>query len=232
MKNTIIKTSSILIIVYLLFFLACKKEDIPKQFPPIISCPGIHEIEYGGEIYSTVLVGEQCWMTRNLNIGKRIYDTVNMKNNDTIEKHCYQNDSNYCTKMGGLYAWNELMQYSVEVGAQGICPHGWHIPTTKDFGVLCTYILGYSGYLMENDSSWGSVLNNICVDCLGVTGFELLPGGMLVNYSHGGNRYMGGDAFLWTSNKTYVNISSDEFAFEELYHTHKWYYSVRCIKDE
>jgi uncharacterized protein (TIGR02145 family) len=41
-----------------------------------------------------------------------------------------------CTKYGGLYQWNEIMQYTTQNGTQGICPSGWHISTDEEWKVL------------------------------------------------------------------------------------------------
>ncbi len=29
-----------------------------------LSCPGIPTVSYGGQIYNTVLIGDQCWLRR------------------------------------------------------------------------------------------------------------------------------------------------------------------------
>ena len=58
------------------------------------------------------------------------------ENNGSIEKYCYDNDTINCEVFGGLYQWNEAMQYKTSGGSQGICPDGWHIPTLTDFEKL------------------------------------------------------------------------------------------------
>jgi uncharacterized protein (TIGR02145 family) len=57
-------------------------------------------------------------------------------NNSIIEKYCYDNNLDSCTKYGGLYQWNEIMQYTTQQGVQGICPTGWHLPTDEEWKVL------------------------------------------------------------------------------------------------
>jgi len=61
---------------------------------------------------------------------------MEQSNNGTIEKYCYNNEPDSCTKYGGLYQWNEMMQYTTQQGAQGICPPGWHLPTDEEWKVL------------------------------------------------------------------------------------------------
>ncbi|MBT6226470.1 MAG: hypothetical protein HOI47_07430 [Candidatus Scalindua sp.] len=90
-----------------------------------------------GNSYNTVQIGSQCWMAENLNVGTN--NTGYLTDNDVIEKHCYGDhalgDVN-CATEGGLYPWDEAMQYSTEKGAQGICPTGWHIPTDSEWKTL------------------------------------------------------------------------------------------------
>jgi uncharacterized protein (TIGR02145 family) len=109
-------------------------------------CTGLPTITYGGQTYNTVQIGNQCWMKENLNIGNMV-TSVNTDashsechNNGIIEKYCYNNNPAMCTTYGGLYTWDEMMQYSHTAGAQGICPTGWHIPTDPEWCTLNLYL--------------------------------------------------------------------------------------------
>ncbi|MCK6649671.1 MAG: hypothetical protein L6Q66_08445, partial [Bacteroidia bacterium] len=93
-------------------------------------------IVYGGKIYNTVTIGTQTWLKENLDIGTMILGAQNATNNDVIEKYCYNNLIENCEIYGGLYQWNEAMQYITTQGAQGICPTGWHMPTRAEFQKL------------------------------------------------------------------------------------------------
>nr|NQU91954.1 PKD domain-containing protein [Bacteroidota bacterium] len=99
--------------------------------------------------YNTVQIGERCWMSENLNIGTMINGTEDMQDNDLIEKYCYEDNEANCDIYGGLYQWDELMQYTNVEGAQGICPDGWHVPTHEEW---CT---------LENEVDAGSIPCNI-----------------------------------------------------------------------
>ena len=101
-----------------------------------VPCPGIPTITYEGQVYNTVLIGEQCWLKENLNVGIMINSSQYQQNNGIIEKYCYDNDPANCDTYGGLYQWNEVMQYVTIEGAQGICPEGWYIPTDDDWKIL------------------------------------------------------------------------------------------------
>ena len=88
------------------------------------------------QIYKTVQIGDQCWMAENLNIGQMINGSEDMTDDGVIEKYCYDNDPYYCEVYGGLYQWNEMMEYTITPGVQGICPEGWYIPTDDEWSIL------------------------------------------------------------------------------------------------
>ena len=92
--------------------------------------------ERDGKSYNSVLIGDQCWMAENLNIGVMIDSLQSQTNNSQIEKYCYNNSEDSCSNYGGLYQWNEIMNYETTPGAQGICPTGWHIPTDNEWKIL------------------------------------------------------------------------------------------------
>jgi uncharacterized protein (TIGR02145 family) len=89
-----------------------------------------------GKEYPTVLIGNQCWMARNLDIGELIPGNQNQNDTILIEKYCYNNDPENCEIYGGLYQWNQVMDYTTEEGAQGICPPGWHVPSDNEWKIL------------------------------------------------------------------------------------------------
>lgn len=85
-------------------------------------------------------IGTQTWAKFNLNVGTRIAGASNQTNNATLEKYCYSDTESSCTTYGGLYQWDEAMQYTNANGAQGICPTGSHIPTDAEWTTLETYL--------------------------------------------------------------------------------------------
>jgi uncharacterized protein (TIGR02145 family) len=97
-------------------------------------------VDYGGITYHTLQVGTQCWLQENLNIGTRINNYVNQNNTGTVEKYCHTNLESNCDAYGGLYQWDEAMQYVTTEGAQGICPSGWHIPSNTEATAFITQI--------------------------------------------------------------------------------------------
>ena len=73
--------------------------------------------------YNTVEIGTQCWMAENLNIGTRIDGSRKQTDNAILEKYCYGDNEANCDIYGGLYQWNEMMQYVTNQGARNL--PGW-----------------------------------------------------------------------------------------------------------
>jgi uncharacterized protein (TIGR02145 family) len=136
------------------------------SFTTTTTCPVT--VGHAGKTYNTIQIGDQCWLKENLNIGTRINGSQNQNNNSTIEKYCYNDSANNCNIYGGLYQWNEAMQYSSVEGSKGICPIGWHIPTDDEWCTLTQFIdntvdcgtTGWSGtdagYKMKSTAGWNS----------------------------------------------------------------------------
>jgi uncharacterized protein (TIGR02145 family) len=99
-------------------------------------CARTPTISYRGKNYNTITIGNQCWLKQSLNIGTMIDNSQDQSNNNLVEKYCYSNNESNCATYGGLYQWDEVMQYETTEGAQGICPEGWHIPTTEELDAL------------------------------------------------------------------------------------------------
>lgn len=83
-----------------------------------------------------LVIGSQTWAKANLNVGTMIAGSTSPTNDSVIEKYCYGNIEANCTTYGGLYNWNEAMNYVVNDGAQGICPAGSRIPSDDDWKLL------------------------------------------------------------------------------------------------
>src|ERR1035437_10384230 len=99
-------------VIFLLVFCSISYSQNP--------CPGVPTVDYGGKTYHTVQIGSQCWLKENLDIN----GIDSTRNNDTIEKFCYNNDPANCATYGGLYQWNEAMQSVTTDKTKGICPTG------------------------------------------------------------------------------------------------------------
>jgi uncharacterized protein (TIGR02145 family) len=86
--------------------------------------------------YQTVQLGSQCWLANNLNYGTIIASSQDQRDNCVFEKYCYNDNPVNCVSQGGLYQWDELMQYDDTPADQGFCPPSWHIPTENEWNTL------------------------------------------------------------------------------------------------
>lgn len=155
-----------------------------------------------GNAYNTVLVNQQCWMASNLKVGTKLASGSTMPaNNGVIEKWCYNNEDANCASEGGLYHWDEAMQYVNTAGAKGICPSGWHIPTDAEQYALENYLKD-TGQTCDASrvGAW---------DC-STAGTKLKSGGSSgMNFPLAGHRYSdgsfynrGSNAYVWSSSES------------------------------
>lgn len=202
------------------------------------TCPGIPTVSYGGTTYNTVQIGTQCWLKENLNIGTMITGATTSTNNGIIEKYCYNNDESNCAVYGGLYAWEEMMQYVTTEGAQGICPAGWHLPSYAEWTMLTTY-LGDSiagGKMKEAGLTHWASPNYRATNESGFTG---LPGG-LRNNQGGVFNNLTYEGYFWSSKSSSYPDPNDAQSWYLDYNNkfatrvsayNDYGYSVRCVKD-
>ncbi len=194
-----------------------------------------------GKSYNTIQIGTQCWFKENLNIGSIIAGSQQQINNSVIEKYCYNDIESNCTIYGGLYQWNEMMQYLNTEGVQGICPTDWHIPTDAEWTTIITFLGGESvaggkmkstGTIEAGTGLW----SNPNTGATNVSGFTAVPAGY---------RVLGG-AFDYFSRTDYWWSSSVESFWDNVWCRYVLYstsetlkydqsknngYSVRCLKN-
>ena len=168
---------------------------------PEFSCGD--SVSYGGESYPTVQIGTQCWFAKNLNVGTMINGTSTQTNNATLEKYCYNNDTAQCTTYGGLYQWDEMMQYTTTAGAQGICPSGWHLPTDTEWKTL---VESQATLGCESSTGWQCDPAGTALKSGGSSGFNGLLAGY--RYTNGSFYYQGSNAYLWSSSESGTNAWS------------------------
>ena len=188
-----------------------------------------------GQIYQTVQIGEQCWMAENLNIGTMINGSNDQTDDGTIEKYCYENSTSNCDTYGGLYQWNEMMQYTTTQGVQGICPEGWHLPTDAEWTTLVDFLGGSSvaggkmkeaGYAHWNSPNTGATNES---------GFTALPGGCRNTFGY--FNYLGSTAYFWSSTEDDTYVAWDRYLFYNSDNVVRYDnakhngYSVRCFQD-
>jgi len=183
-------------------------------------------VDYGNEIYETVVIGTQTWMARNLN-----YNANNSQ--------CYDDNENNCTYFGygRLYRWYTAMS---------VCPNGWHLPSQEDWTTLVKFVGSQAvGNKLKNSNNWNG---------RDIYGFSALPGGFChyewmstsVAEVHKGCRYshVGTNGYWWSgtesyeSSAKYVEITDDDNIYgmgivNGMGSASKddYLFSVRCLKD-
>lgn len=184
-------------------------------------------------VYSTVQIGNQCWMAKNLNIGTLIDGNIGQKDNSTIEKYCYDNNEVYCNTYGGLYQWDEMMQYVTTEGTQGVCPEGWHLPTDAEW---CTLELEVDPTTICRKSGGRGTDGGTTLKQGGGSNFKARLAGYRVTNGLFFN-YLGTSAHYWTSSKNDSQSAWDRelnvnMTSVDSYNSGKDFgFSVRCIKD-
>ncbi len=195
-------------------------------------------LSYEGQDYEIIKIGDQLWFAENLNVGTRINSTTGgsqQTNNSIIEKYCYDNDENNCDTYGGLYEWNEVMQYVTTPGTQGICPSGWRIPTETELKTLTYKPFVGSVPVPELIDQSQTMTNGLTAT--NTTGFSAMFVGYRSQYDSGNFWRLSTQAMFWTSTNlsSYVargaNMHYDtNFTYYTNFHKYEGF-SVRCLKN-
>ena len=208
-------------------------------------------------VYKTLTIGTQVWMTENLkttkyNDGAAITNITDNTAWDalTTPSYCwYSNDATtYKATYGALYNW-----YAVDIASNGnknVCPSGWHVPTDSDWTSLTNYLInngyGYQGSVndigksMASTTGWttdatpGTVGNDQASN--NNSGFTALPGGYRGLNGTSGN--IGLDSYWWSSTEysstiAVVRLMTYNYTYVANYNYYKHYgFSVRCVQGE
>jgi uncharacterized protein (TIGR02145 family) len=189
---------------------------------PVFTCGNMFQDPRDTHSYPTVKLGTQCWMAANLDYGTEIPNTQFPWDNCTPEKYCFNDNPANCLSSGGLYTWDEMMQYADTPSLQGFCPPGWHVPAEDEWNVLFN--------LYTNNGFAGSALKNS-----GYSGFNAVVDGLRFKY-----KAWGLDNFatlIWSSSsygpdKAWAHGMNTPDPSVSLYPSSKSNaFVVRCLKD-
>ncbi len=196
------------------------------------------------EEYTTVQIGNQCWMAENLR-----HTTTSCLNTTWDWNYplnaCRKHNTSWGTEV--LYQWWIAMNWDGEnpssatelQGTRGLCPEGWYVPTDNDFKVLEMH-LGMSQAQADAASSWrgtdqGDQLKDIVkMGGTNTSGFTALPSGyrnpIIVEVEEQG--WLG---VWWTSSPSGTNAWRRMLSFggSSVFRNlipRDYGYSVRCIK--
>lgn len=230
----------------------------PVDGLPCPSTPTLTDVD--GNVYSTLQLGNQCWMKENLRC-------IHLPNGDPIsfgEEHSasvpyyYYPDSNADNQStyGLLYNWSAVLNGesasgSTPSGVQGICPDGWHVPSKAEWTVLTGYVGSRSQYQCNGESEdIGKALADTCgwnagvADCSvgnnqtanNATGFTGMPTGGFVS---SGIANFGKYAMFWTctangenADAVYLGYSTAMVGMPSGGYSTTYGFGMRCVRDE
>ena len=201
-------------------------------------------LDYDGNIYSTIQIGDQLWLVENLQVthynnGDEIptnYGYFEWEHASSGAYAIYDEDSSIGQMYGFLYNW-------FAVGDErGICPIGWHVPSDDEFTILVDYIGGEDiagGKMKESGHEhWGYYSDEATEGATNESGFTALPGGFR-HESAGSFHSLGSDAYFWSS--TEMSDGGIPARCRQLYKEGSLIdrtgrdknsgFSVRCVKD-
>jgi uncharacterized protein (TIGR02145 family) len=196
-------------------------------------------VVYFGDVYHTVVIGDQLWMVENLKT---------IKYNDNTDIPLVENDTTWAMQTSPAYCWynNDETTYKDTYGAlyngytvqnDKLCPVSWHVPSLNDWTTLIDLLGGHDvagGKLKETGTTHWLAPNTGATN---ESGFTALPGG----HRHEINLFTQlGQYGFWWSNTLYDEDNNTWFWFvgnssPSLLLTHDDNlngFSVRCIKDE
>jgi uncharacterized protein (TIGR02145 family) len=208
-------------------------------------------LDYDGNIYNTVAIGTQVWMTENLKTkhysdGTALIDGTGAIDisGDYTTKYWFINseDPNYENNYGLLYTYAAAINFG-STGTQGVCPDGWHVPSHEEWKTLEKF-LGMSqvdadltgwrgtneGIKLKSTSGWFSDGNGT-----NESGFTALPGGYRFNY--GTYYFLTTNALFWSStsfnsqSSWYRRINYELSTVYSYCYTNDYAMSVRCVKN-
>ncbi len=113
-------------------------------------CPGMPTVtDIDGNVYNTVLIGNQCWMKENLK-------TTKYRNGINIE-YPGINVADWQSNTNGAYAWHSndiswkhiygaLYNWYAVANLNGLCPTGWRIPSDIEWTQMENYLMNTYGW--------------------------------------------------------------------------------------
>lgn len=193
-----------------------------------------HEERLLQGLYPTVKIGNQQWMSKNLDVdcyanGDPIPQVQNPKEWENLKTGawCYYNNDPLNGKMfGRLYNW-----YAVN-SPRGLLPKGWRIPSDDDWTILidCLGGINLAGTKMKSTRGWKSNGNGT-----NESGFSGLPGGF--RNDDGSFHNIDNYGYWWSSKESYADDawyrrlegnSGDASRYSSY---EKNGLSVRCLRD-
>ncbi len=185
---------------------------------------------------SSTLVPGKCWMVENLRYGYAPPTATSPQTDNCIaERNCLASDPT-CVNLGGFYQWDELIQYGITAGPayQGVCPPGWHIPSSAEWTELIDAVVNLPG--VPGDGLAGSYLKDQNI----TNGFDALVNG--IYYLDNVWAYTTGTltgTMFWTSTQDAIysdrmvarGVNNINYSVSNYPASRANAFPVRCVKD-
>jgi len=121
-------------------------------------------VDYDGNIYNTIQIGDQCWMKENLRVthfddGTPVPAGDGSSYSSTVAyRYCPDNDSINVVQYGYLYNWKAMMNganfsSTNPSGVQGVCPTGWHVPSYAEWMQLKDCVENQAKYQCDTNNN-------------------------------------------------------------------------------
>lgn len=173
---------------------------------PRYECGVLMQDNRDGEVYGTVKIGNQCWMSENLRYSG-------------ITGAYFQTEDPSGEKLGALYSWNVSVR-------DNACPLGWKMPANTDWEQLRNFLNadGYSlaGQKMKAGSFWAVTTANKQHAGTNSSGFSAVAAG------YGNGIRTSARFFSYSSNAYILSVSNGTFTGPGSYSGYRS--SIRCIK--
>jgi uncharacterized protein (TIGR02145 family) len=209
-------------------------------------------IDVDGNIYQTVIIGEQEWMAENLKV-------THYRNGDEIqtglgEREWYRSTEGACAPYDNDFNNFEIYGlvyngYAVS-DERNIAPSGWHVATDAEWKEMEMHLGmtqsqadaimqrgGLMGIKLKSIGNGGFPSSKSYKEDINISGFSALSGGM--RSSNGSYRDINEGIVFWTASKSrkesnsliYRTLHTQTFGVYRYYEEKSRGYYVRCIKD-
>lgn len=228
--------------------------------------------DHQNNTYTVVQIGSQCWLKENMRATTSPSTKTDIlqfpaENTSYTGKRAYypRNNADTAAKYGVLYNWNAAVdtfntaygeisygKYSENAvsvnfvgNRRGICPEGWHIPSTTEWNTMLMaagVTSGHGAGKLVGGNDWpihtpvaddeGDEPGNMAYSERNSSGFSAVPAGY-----YNGSSYFGSSAHFWSA--TQDNRSDAYYRYLDYYSANvgRLYfrkydgYSVRCVRD-
>lgn len=204
-------------------------------------------MDYDGNNYAVVKIGNQCWMAQSLRVKHFANGTAINQGSGLTTNYAWYNPpqgSGQITTYGLMYNWYTAMGNSN--GNPGVCPTGWHVPNNSEVQTLyntvnnktswrCDGTSGNVANALSGKEGWGkfggsySCNSGFNKPTINASGFNGVPSGTYT----GGYNDAGRAFYFWTRTENnwrnyrlgeYTNLKYDN-------HDKQYGFSVRCVRN-